>query len=179
MTNQTTSPWHEERVADLTRLWAEGLSCQKIGDLMGFTRNAIVGKVQRLNLPTPEGKRPTVRKEKTPRIRRTTATQQYTLTRLVPGGNNRLDSARQFATIRTAAFKLRCVEVTPLNLTLADLPANGCHYIPGDDLLYCGHPIKDGSSYCAPHHFLVWEKPRVSQPKARIYQGTDFARGAA
>lgn len=163
MTNQITSPWSEDRVADLTRLWAEGLSCSQIGNQLGFTRNAIVGKIQRLNLPTPEGKKATVRKEKTirPRIKRSSATHKYTMTRLVRGGNYRPDSAHQFTVIQTAEFKLRCVEIEPLNFTLADLPANGCHYIPGDDLLYCGHPIKDGSSYCVPHHFLVWEKPRV------------------
>ncbi len=76
-------------------------------------------------------------------------------------------------------YKLRCVEIVPLNLTLTDLPDDGCHYIPGDDLLYCGHPIQAGSKYCTPHHHIVWVKPIEKPALARKYSGTDFARGAA
>jgi GcrA cell cycle regulator len=179
MSNGKNSPWSDQAVADLTRLWAEGLSCKEVGEQLGFTRNAIVGKIQRLKLPTPEGKRVIERKAREPKAKKSTVTHQYTLSRLQRGGNNRIDSGSKLLIVETLEFKLRCVEIVPLNLTLADLPANGCHYIAGDDLLYCGHPVKEGSSYCTPHHHLVWVPPRPSLPKGRIYQGTDFARGAA
>lgn len=91
----------------------------------------------------------------------------------------RPDRAPRQAKVSASAERLRCVEIVPLNLTLAELPDDGCHYIAGDDHLYCGHPKQDKSSYCTPHHHLVWVKPIVSPPKARIYHGTDFARGAA
>ena len=45
-------PWTEDRVDTLKKLWADGLSASQIaGKLgMGVTRNAVIGKVHRLNL---------------------------------------------------------------------------------------------------------------------------------
>lgn len=46
--------WNETTVARLRQLWAEGLSASKIADIMGATRNAIIGKAHRLMLPPRE-----------------------------------------------------------------------------------------------------------------------------
>lgn len=45
------TPWTDEQVAELTQLWATGLSSQEIANRMGVTKNAVVGKARRLNLP--------------------------------------------------------------------------------------------------------------------------------
>jgi len=43
--------WTDDRVATLTKLWAEGLSASQIAkQLGGVTRNAVIGKVHRLGL---------------------------------------------------------------------------------------------------------------------------------
>ncbi len=43
--------WTEDRVATLTKLWAEGLSASQIAKELGeVTRNAVIGKVHRLGL---------------------------------------------------------------------------------------------------------------------------------
>ncbi len=48
------SVWTEERVAELARLWQEGLSTSEIGRRLGLTKNAVVGKAHRLSLsPRP------------------------------------------------------------------------------------------------------------------------------
>lgn len=44
--------WTDERVEKLKKLWAEGLSASQIAaQLGGVSRNAVIGKVHRLNLP--------------------------------------------------------------------------------------------------------------------------------
>jgi GcrA cell cycle regulator len=43
--------WNEEIVARLRGLWSEGLSTAEIGRRMGISKNAVVGKAHRLNLP--------------------------------------------------------------------------------------------------------------------------------
>ena len=43
--------WNDENVRRLKTLWAEGHSTAEIGRRMGVTKNAIVGKAHRLNLP--------------------------------------------------------------------------------------------------------------------------------
>ncbi len=144
-----------------------------------YSRNSAIGRASRLGLTS---KKPphligdVVRK---PHAKKSTANtgQHHVVTRIVSA--NSFGGLRVQQSIATEEYKLRCVEIVPLNLTLADLPDNGCHYIAGSDLLYCGHPVRDGSSFCTPHHFLCWVPAKPAPAQARIYQGTDFSRGVA
>jgi GcrA cell cycle regulator len=43
--------WTDESIARLRALWAEGHSTAEIGRRMGISKNAVVGKAHRLNLP--------------------------------------------------------------------------------------------------------------------------------
>ena len=43
--------WDEGTIGRLRDLWAQGYSAGEIGRRMGFSKNAIVGKAHRLNLP--------------------------------------------------------------------------------------------------------------------------------
>lgn len=144
-----------------------------------YSRNAAIGRATRMGLTNPKKVRdPNAPPRKSHKKKSTANTgQHHVVTRIVSA--NSFGGLRVQQSIGTEEYKLRCVEIAPLNLTLADLPDDGCHYIAGNDLLYCGHPVMKGSSYCTPHHFLCWVPARPSLPKARVYQGTNFARGAA
>ena len=54
--------WTAERVEELTRLWATGLSTSEIGRKIGITKNAVVGKVRRLDLAMRRQPKPTTPK---------------------------------------------------------------------------------------------------------------------
>ena len=43
--------WTPERVETVTRLWNEGLTTAEIGRAVGMSKNAVVGKAHRLQLP--------------------------------------------------------------------------------------------------------------------------------
>lgn len=43
--------WTPTRISALIALWNEGLSTSEIGNRLGITKNAVVGKVHRLGLP--------------------------------------------------------------------------------------------------------------------------------
>src|SRR4051794_30718044 len=43
--------WNEETIARIRALWAEGHTTAEIGRRMGISKNAVVGKAHRLNLP--------------------------------------------------------------------------------------------------------------------------------
>src|SRR5215510_3854511 len=48
--------WSPERIAELTKLWNEGLATSEIGKRLGISKNAVVGKAHRLHLsarPSP------------------------------------------------------------------------------------------------------------------------------
>jgi hypothetical protein len=53
--------WNDERVATLTRMWAEGHSATRIAAELECTRNSIIGKVTRLKLPAPVEKLPVIK----------------------------------------------------------------------------------------------------------------------
>ncbi len=43
--------WNDETIARIRELWGEGHSTAEIGRRMGISKNAVVGKAHRLNLP--------------------------------------------------------------------------------------------------------------------------------
>ena len=47
------APWSAKRVARLRLLWRTGLSTAEIGRLLGMSKSAVVGKIDRLRLPPP------------------------------------------------------------------------------------------------------------------------------
>jgi GcrA cell cycle regulator len=48
--------WDDEKVEILKAMWADGTSTKGIGRELGCSRNAVAGKITRLELPTPERK---------------------------------------------------------------------------------------------------------------------------
>lgn len=49
--SDTGNVWTDERLDELKKLWAEGLSISLIGEALGVSRNAIAGKAHRMGLP--------------------------------------------------------------------------------------------------------------------------------
>ena len=49
--SDTGNVWTDERLDELKKLWAEGLSISQIGEALGVSRNAIAGKAHRMRLP--------------------------------------------------------------------------------------------------------------------------------
>ena len=78
---------------------------------------------------------------------------------------------------RAKAPKLRCVEIAPRHLSLVELEAGDCRYPYGGDeegeaITFCGHPRREGSSYCTPHFHLTRGPGTLSERAA----GTVFAQ---
>src|ERR1700746_2500473 len=66
--NQPTSfqpTWTTERVELLKLRFAEGLSCREIAADIGVSRNAVIGKISRLNLTRDKGRTQTLRQKDT------------------------------------------------------------------------------------------------------------------
>jgi len=56
--------------------------------------------------------------------------------------------------------RLRCADIDPRHLSLADLQAGDCRYPYGGDeegepITFCGHPRHENSSYCTAHFKLT------------------------
>lgn len=131
--------WTEERTALLRALWAEGLSCTQIADQIGgLSRNAVIGKSNRLGLPRRK------RKEGAPR--RPKEKRAYRIGR---------------ASVAPDLFQDALPPPDFLGIPFVETDAKTCMYPEGDGahMLFCGQPRKDESSYCPGHHAICWVKP--------------------
>ncbi|MFO1033589.1 MAG: GcrA family cell cycle regulator [Hyphomicrobiales bacterium] len=165
-------PWTDERVELLRKLWTDGLSASQIAARlgMGVTRNAVIGKVHRLNL---SGRQPAQRAA-APR-----ATRKVSREPSVPGarpmGTPSLPTAgatalKAFAQPQSRPMAQPLPEPKPLRLV--DLPKDGritilhlsdktCKWPIGDpthdDFCFCGHSPRDGSPYCEYHARIAYQ----------------------
>ena len=154
--------WTPEQSAVLKSLLSAGLAYSEIAKTINeqfgvsFTRNAAIGRATRMGLVCPDKPKapPKPRKPSQHRMR------------------ERYDpNSRRIMPIfeSTGVIQLRCVEIVPRHLSLIDLEPGDCRYAYGEGpFTFCAHPKLATSSYCGPHHALVWVKPAPPKHKAFI-----------
>ena len=151
--NKMYSPWTDERLELLKKLAAEGFSNAVIAAELGLTRNAVIGKRAREDIPTvnPCGG-PTIEVEKRS-IRARQARERRAALHLKPHWSYH---SRKVVSLPKPPFG----DIVPLNVNLIDLESNHCRY-PTDErgenglMLFCGHPQQKDSSYCECHRKLT------------------------
>ena len=119
--SDTGNVWTDERLEELKKLWAQGLSISQIGEALGVSRNAIAGKAHRMGLP----KRPSpISKPKAekPKVEPVVAEQDLPL---------RLE-LRQLVWSRS-----KCCWPTG--------------YPKKNGFVFCGDTVVPGKPYCLPH----------------------------
>lgn len=137
------SPWTPEREERLRELWAKGVSASKVAAELGggLTRNAVIGKVNRLKLPMRKPSGPTGARAK----------RVYAPPAPKPPPIPALDL---FNAAIPEDQKRRLWDGD--YLSDPDKLFSGCRWIVGDtqsaDWFYCGGTQKEGSSYCPVHH---------------------------
>jgi GcrA cell cycle regulator len=175
--------WTDERVERLKKLWADGLSASQIAaQLGGVSRNAVIGKVHRLNLPgrAKSGGQASVRTKRTtaaPRAPnyagRTAATQ---ITRPVgrSSGGAALKQDVDLDVVASEEIDTRPMDdvVVPISrrLTLVELSERTCKWPVGDPLQdgfhFCGNDSGDASPYCGYHAKMAFQ-PSSERKRAR------------
>jgi GcrA cell cycle regulator len=165
-------PWTDERVDLLKKLWTDGLSASQIAARlgMGVTRNAVIGKVHRLNL---SGRQPAQRTA-APRASRKVS-REPSAPGSRPMGTPSMPTAGATALKSYAQPQHRPMAQPlpePKPLRLVDLPKDGritilhlsdktCKWPIGDpthdDFCFCGHNPRDGSPYCEYHARIAYQ----------------------
>ena len=168
--------WTDERVEKLKKLWSEGLSASQIAaQLGGVSRNAVIGKVHRLNLPgrakaggTPSAAHPKRPAAATPRPSAFQARPVAARAAVRPADTG---IAKEDA---DAGFEIRSEQlpvpangnngvVVPMSrrLELTQLTERTCKWPIGDplndDFHFCGNESPDNSPYCTYHQRLAYQ----------------------
>ncbi|WP_394690859.1 GcrA family cell cycle regulator [Hoeflea sp.] len=163
--------WTDERVEKLTKLWADGLSASQIAaQLGGVSRNAVIGKVHRLNLPgrAKSGGQSSVRTKRTtaaPRAPAYAGRNAAQTTRTVSRSSGGAALKQDVDAVAAEDLDTRPMEdvVVPISrrLTLVELSERTCKWPIGDPLLdgfhFCGNDSCDGSPYCSYHAKLAFQ----------------------
>lgn len=166
--------WTDERVEKLKKLWSEGLSASQIAaQLGGVSRNAVIGKVHRLNLPgraksggTQNASRPKRPAAAPPRPSNFAARPIAARTAPRPLGNavakEEIDADSHGDRLPVPISRNSSV-VVPMSrrLELTQLTERTCKWPIGDplndDFHFCGNESPDNSPYCTYHQRLAYQ----------------------
>jgi GcrA cell cycle regulator len=142
--------WTDDRIAELKRLFEKGLSCSQIAAELGHvTRNAVIGKLNRLGL----GKGPTASSARIAALRPTQPREPKP--RLKP----RFPPLSVVSTDEPALPP----DVCPNRISLLDAMEGHCRWPAADDgsaSMVCGDDKFPGHAWCARHCRVAYEPRR-------------------
>jgi GcrA cell cycle regulator len=163
--------WTDERVELLKKLWTEGLSASQIAGRLGagVTRNAVIGKVHRLNLSgraqQPRTAQP--RQQRKQREPSRAGGRPNGMPSMPTAGANAL---KPMLRVEMAPRPAALPEPKPVRLvdlakdgrvTILHLSDKTCKWPIGDpgseEFCFCGHGPRDGSPYCEYHARLAYQ----------------------
>lgn len=142
--------WTPEKIVELKRLWNAGETAQQIAVTLGdgLTRNAVIGKAHRLDLPPHSHTLPPRRaRGSKPRLPSPTPRRRVAASRT---------GQVSTSTRRRAAQQLPPLAPAPRKPSrIGDLTSHTCCWPEGDprkpDFQFCGRQTAPGKPYC-PHH---------------------------
>ena len=160
--------WPPEHSQALREYHARGMSFSQMAEALNarfaasYTRSAALGRAKRMGLAETDETR--AQKPMLERMLRERAAE-------AKASGAKLSDTRpagvilsEFCPLKRARAKvrpkLRCVDVSPRHLSFIELDRKDCRYPYGGDedgsvITFCGHPRREGSSYCTPHFHLT------------------------
>lgn len=150
--------WTDARIERMTVLWHEGKSATEIAIIIGgLSRNAVVGKLNRLGLKRAVKNRPAA-----------------SIGRPRPGKSPKdvceTEKPRPAAVETPRPVVSSVIKPEPLNFSLFDLAQNDCRFpVSGEKAgtLFCGHNVAQGSTYCTYHARVAYIPREVRLSKKR------------
>ncbi len=160
--------WLPEHCDALRECLANGMSFAEAASTINaqfgavYSRNATIGRAKRMGLAAldrPKRLSRMTQESKSPRSRKSCEC----------AAESKPEPA---VAERPERVKLRCVQIMPRHLSLTDLEAGDCRYPYGGDaedeaITFCGHPQREGSSYCL-GHFHLTRGPGTASERAAV-----------
>ena len=151
--------WTDERIELLKSHFAAGLSCREIAGEIGVSRNAVIGKLSRLNLTREkdgDARRPAQKDAAKGRRRGPVPRQQYQMLRALYGEPQPVADDQPI-------HNDHCCSLLELSEEKCRWPIS----TPGaEDFCFCGNTPLEGLPYCPGHTRLAY-RPGSRQRVAR------------
>ena len=167
MMEKSLMSWTDERVEQLKKLWADGLSASQIAaELGGITRNAVIGKVHRLGL-SGRAKSPS---SSVPRARKPRSSGLLRVSRPSMRGNTAL--AYEYDVEPEPELIDIPVEQRKSLLELTD---KTCRWPVGDpgggEFYFCGGETVNELPYCIHHSRIAYQPANERRRDRRQFRG--------
>ena len=160
--------WPPDHCDALRECLAKGMSFAEAASAINasydtaYSRNATIGRAKRMGLAAldrPKRLSKVPQESKPPRSHKNNE-RAAEPTRSTPAAE------------RPGRVQLRCVQIMPRHLAVTELEAGDCRYPYGGDtdgeiITFCGHPQREGSSYCL-GHFNLTRGPGTPSERAAI-----------
>ena len=156
--------WNEEKVAKLKELWGKGSTASQIAEIIGgLSRNAVIGKANRLNLSS--------------KIKMRNPTSNQSLRSNVESGDSKQRQGRK------SKFKSLIIEkdFEPENpKKLEELDESSCKWPVGhpeeESFYFCGRSSLKDFSYCKLHLLYAYQpKGRKEDPTTDKEEAPQYA----
>ena len=160
--------WSDAKKSLLTSLWVKGgLSASEIGSRMGMTRNAVLGMVYRMNLPS----RAPQRASHTPRPRKIkpSTSKHEDITYIAARIKARLETKSEPEPLPEDQDRTDLIGIMALTKTT-------CRWPIGTPVRYCGRDCPLDSPYCSEHHKRAYQAVQV---RRKIHPNYSAKRGVA
>jgi GcrA cell cycle regulator len=136
------SEWDDAAIERLKQLRAEGRSASEIAELLGVSKNSIIGKLYRLKVkPAPVAQpKPKPKAQRQPRPRKPSADKWFKMEPPPAPSPSRPN--------------------VPFTRSILELGPGQCKWPQGDyDFVFCGEPQAAGSVYCSEHTERAYNGP--------------------
>lgn len=164
--------WTEQMVEDLKKMWDEGLTTGEIGKRLNVSKNSIVGKVHRLQLParpSPIKKKDSgedtaeIPAAKTAKAEPAPKEKEHKTVASAPKPAAEPDPEALRERIETIRNSVHVEHPKGKHKTmLTDLDNHTCRWPIGDpkdeNFHFCGRKIKIGQTYCEEHAAVAYVK---------------------
>lgn len=169
--------WTDERVDLLKKLWGEGRTAAEIANALGgVTRNAVIGKANRLSLSrrTSPIKKTAKKKQPANTNLAAVAQDQTSLAQSAQSGQHNTTPSHALSAVKPDAIHER--DKKRKRIPLAELKPNQCRWPIGDprdkNFGFCGCKMEPGQTYCAEHHAAAYQ----GSGKSRTLSADDLER---
>lgn len=171
MSNHSQRTWTDDRKQAVAELLREGLSAGQMSKRLGISRNAIISVIHRDKMLSEIGLRSGVGGARKPKAE----SSPYKSGRMKTAARSPARQSQPTPVVVVPIVEPEPVfvcdygfelepTIDPLGLPLVDLNLRQCRFAvnnaaKGELHLFCGHPVKIGSSFCEHHHRRVFVRP--------------------
>ena len=180
------SAWTDKKIEKLKVLWDKGVPTAEIGKKLGFSKNAIVGKVHRLGLSNRNSPIKTTSVKSKKEVMKKTSASKIELLDKAPIKNKNSVSKKEIKekeiiikneSPKTTTTTSKSKKNEDVGVSIYELSSDRCCWPiddpNSDDFRFCGKKVFKNKPYCLEHCALAYTTSTSSEEKEQEQDTTE------